>query len=121
MRVLGPVYTEGTFETLQTCKKDVMAIVDKVEGLYLDLGKYFHWTDCDGMLPNCTYNVTLANPNPSYTQVSVPYECINGYSTYGSVQINRSTALYINVVFDLVMIVCLMLFFWSENSAEKME
>jgi hypothetical protein len=51
----------------------------------------------------------------------VPYECIHGYSTYGSVKISRSTALYINVVFDLIMVVSLMLFFWSENSAEKIE
>jgi len=29
VRVLGPVYTESKFETLQTCKKDIIAHVDQ--------------------------------------------------------------------------------------------
>jgi len=55
----------------------------------------------------------MASPNPSYSQVSVTYECVNGISTYGSVSITRNAALYVSVIFDLIMIISLMLFFWS--------
>ncbi len=63
----------------------------------------------------------MNNPNPAYSQVSVTYECINGVNTYGKSSITRNAALYVAVVFDLIMIISLLLFFWSETSAEKHE
>ncbi len=53
--------------------------------------------------------------------MSVTYECVNGKNKYGAVDITRNAALYVAVVFDLLMIISLLLFFWSESSAEKKE
>ena len=36
VRVLGPVYATSLFETLQTCKKDIMAFVEKTPELYIN-------------------------------------------------------------------------------------
>lgn len=35
VRVLGPVYAESMFETLQTCKKDIFAFTEQKPDLYI--------------------------------------------------------------------------------------
>lgn len=57
--------------------------------------------------------MTVSSPKKEFKQISVTYECINGKSTYGAVEVTRNAALYVAVIFDLLMIVSLMMFYWS--------